>query len=226
MLSLKKIATVVSSVLTVGVIAAGAVAIGAGLLVQPYHSVESVTDATSTVKSGITDGAVAADIAASNVPLLVPACSACRAGRETQALYAGHRDKAVVLNFEGAGSACFALDRAVTYSAGKLSDGASVCYTGAAGERIVVKPNRAMLIQTEHGQQHTGICSAAVTLGPDRLYAPCDAAADCADFVNGATCTAAASVTADQVANAGAYIVHSNSGAVQPLVTVEKVVIK
>lgn len=226
MISLKKIATGVSALLTVGVIAAGTVAIGAGFLASPYHSVEAVPDATSTFKSGISDGAVAADINASAVQLLVPACGTCNAGRIDQALYAGHRDKAVAINFEGAGSVCFALDRAVTYSAGKLSDGASVCYTGAAGERIVVKPDWKMLVQTEHGKQHSGICSDPITLGPDRLYPPCDADADCADYVNGATCTAQASVSSAQQANVGVFIVHSNSGAVQPHTTVEKVVLK
>ena len=227
MTSLKTIATAASATVSGVIILAGVGAVASGLLAGGYHTVDAVPDATTTFKSGITDGAVAADIAASAVPLLVPACLTCKRGREDQALYAGHADKGVIIGFRSAGSVCFALDRAVTYATGnKLSDGASVCYTGAAGERIVTRPRWNLLIQTEHGQKHTGICSAPVTIGPDRLYAPCDADNDCADYVNGATCTARASVTADQIANVGVYVVHSNSGAAQAIATIEKVLFK
>lgn len=228
MLSIKKVAVSVSTLLAVGVLVTGAAAIGAGLLGSAYHTstVDSITDLqTGNVKSGISDGAVAADIAAAAVPLLIPACGdACKVGRESNPLYAGHRDKALVLNFEQAGIACLALDRAVTPDAsGKLSDGASTCFVGQAGERIVVKPNWNLLKQTEHGQKHARICSAAITIGPDRLFAPCDADADCADYSNGATCTAAGSESSDQVANVGVFVAIRHSGAAAaPAVTVEK----
>lgn len=231
MVSLKKIATGASVVLSLGVIAAGAVAVGNGLLVAAYHSVtvDSITDLQNgNVKSGISDGPVAADIAAAAVPLLSPACNACKVGRETQATYAGHKNKAVAINFEQAGIACFTLDRAVTPDAsGKCSDGACVCFVGQAGERIVTKPDYKMLVQTEHGKQHSGICSTTVALGPDELYAPCDADADCADYDNGATCTAAASVTAAQLANVGVFVAIRHAGAAAaPAITVEKLLVK
>lgn len=232
MLSFKKVAVAVSTLLTVGVLMTGVAAVGAGLLGSSYHSVtvDSITDLqTGTVKSGLTDGAVAADIAASAAPLLAPACGdACKVGRESNPLFAGHRDKAIIINFEQAGIACLSLDRAVTPDAsGKLSDGSSQCFVGQAGERIVVKPNWNLLKQTEHGQKHARICSAAISYGPDRLYAPCDADADCADYANGATCTAAGAETSDQVANVGVFVAIRHAGAAAaPAITVEKALFK
>jgi hypothetical protein len=197
---------------TVVVVAVGSVmAAGVFGAVSGYWSVEvepGAIDATTFVRTGLTDGPVAADINASAAPLLLPACNSCGT--------TGNEEKAVRLDFQADSAVCYSLDRAVTLSAAplRLSDGNSVCFAGNDGLSIVDRPNWALLIQTEHGRQHRGICSSPITVGSDALFAPCDANDDCADFVIGATCTAFASTTSVQQQNVGVYLIHGNPSTV------------